>query len=84
MVVYERVREILIDQLAVKADLVKLESNLSKDLGADSLDGVQIVSSIEERFDIEIANDEVMAIATVGDLVNLVEKKVQMKSPSSS
>ena len=68
--VFEKVREIICDQLDVAEDDVTMESNIADDLGADSLDVVELMMSIEEEFDIgEISEEEAATIKTIGDLV---------------
>ncbi|MGI5965334.1 MULTISPECIES: acyl carrier protein [Anaerotruncus] len=71
--VFEKVREILVDQLDVEEDAVTMEANISNDLGADSLDIVDLVMSLEEEFDCEIPDEEIENIKTVGDIVKYIE-----------
>lgn len=71
--VFEKVREILVDQLDVEEDVVTLEANIANDLGADSLDIVDLVMSLEEEFDCEIPDEEIENIKTVGDIVHYLE-----------
>ena len=73
--VFEKVKQIIIDQLDVEEDKVTLDANIQEDLGADSLDIVDLVMSFEEEFDIEIPDDQVESIKTVGDVVKFVEEK---------
>lgn len=73
--IFEKLKEIVADQLDVDADKVTMESNITEDLGADSLDTVDLVMSIEEVFDIEIPDEAVEKIKTVGDIVNYIESK---------
>ena len=75
--VFDKVKEIIIDQLDVEEDKVTAEASITEDLGADSLDVVDLVMSIEESFDIEIPDEEVENIKTVGDIVKLIDKKTQ-------
>ena len=63
--VEERVKKIIVDQLGVKAEDVKLESNFIDDLGADSLDTVELVMAFEEEFELEIPDEEAEKITTV-------------------
>ena len=67
--VFEKVRELLVDQLDVEEDVVTMEANIQSDLGADSLDIVDLVMSLEEEFDCEIPDEEIENIKTVGDIV---------------
>ena len=69
----EKVRELLVDQLDVEEDVVTMEANIQSDLGADSLDIVDLVMSLEEEFDCEIPDEEIENIKTVGDIVKYIE-----------
>lgn len=73
--VFEKVKSIIVDQLDVEEDKVTMDANIQDDLGADSLDVVDLVMSFEEEFDIEIPDDQVENIKTVGDVVNYIESK---------
>lgn len=72
--VFEKVRDILCQQLDVEENDVTMESNLIEDLGADSLDLVDTVMSLEDEFDIEVPDSAVEEIKTVGDIVAYIEK----------
>ncbi|MFM7229299.1 MAG: acyl carrier protein [Cyanobacteriota bacterium] len=72
---FEKVREIVAEQLSVDAAEVKEESNFQNDLGADSLDTVELVMALEEAFDIEIPDEAAEKIATVGDAVTYILDK---------
>jgi acyl carrier protein len=70
---FEEVKEVIVDTLSCDADKVTLEANIFDDLGADSLDAVELNLALEERFDVTI-DEEVMAqIKTVGDIVEYLE-----------
>ena len=71
--VFEKVREILVDQLDVDEDAVTMEASIQNDLGAYSLDIVDLVMSLEEEFDCEIPDEEIENIKTVGDIVKYIE-----------
>ena len=71
--VFEKVRSILCQQLDVEEDKVTMESKLIDDLNADSLDLVDLLMSLEDEFDVEVPDEEVENIKTVGDLVNYIE-----------
>lgn len=71
--VFDKIRDIIVEQLSVDQSLVTMETNLMKDLEADSLDAVEIIMGIEEEFGIEIPDDEAEKFQTVGDLVKYVE-----------
>ena len=68
--VEERVVDIVAEQLGVDKDKIKRESNFVNDLGADSLDTVELVMELEEEFDINIADDAAEKIQTVGEAVD--------------
>ena len=74
--VFEKVKEILCDQLDVDAKDVTMEASITEDLGADSLDIVDLVMSLEEDIDIEVPDEEVESIKTVGDIVRYIEQSV--------
>ena len=71
--VFEKVRDILVDQLDVDEDTVTMEASITADLGADSLDVVDLLMSIEDEFEVEIPDGEVENIKTVGSLVEYIE-----------
>jgi acyl carrier protein len=73
--VFDKVKAILVDQLDVDEDAVTMESSISDDLGADSLDVVDMVMSLEEEFDVEIPDEEIESMKTVGDIVKYIEAK---------
>ncbi len=74
--VFDKVRDIIVDQLDVDEDKVKMEASITDDLGADSLDVVDLVMSLEEEFDIEIPDEQVENVKTVGDIVKYIEENV--------
>lgn len=74
--VFEKVRSIIMDQLDVEEDKVTMDAVIQDDLGADSLDIVDLVMSFEEEFDIEIPDDQVENIKTVGDIVKYIEENI--------
>ncbi|MBQ7071577.1 MAG: acyl carrier protein [Ruminococcus sp.] len=75
--VFDKVSEIIVDQLECEKDEVTMEASITEDLGADSLDVVDLVMSIEESFDVEIPDEDVEGIKTVGDIVKYIESKVE-------
>ena len=74
--VFDKIREIIVEQLQVDEDEITLETNLMKDLSADSLDAVEIIMAIEEEFDLEIPDEEAEKFQLVGDLVKYVDEKL--------
>lgn len=77
IVVFDKIKAILVDQLDVEEDLVKMNASISDDLGADSLDIADIVMSLEEEFDIEVPDEALANIKVVGDIVKYIEDKVE-------
>ncbi len=75
MALIDDIKEVVVEQLSVSADEVKDDAKFVEDLGADSLDVVELVMALEEKFDIEIPDDEAEKIATVSDVVAYVESK---------
>ncbi|MBP1536871.1 MAG: acyl carrier protein [Ruminococcus sp.] len=75
--VFDKIKSIIVDQLDADENEVTMEANIQDDLGADSLDVVDLVMSIEENFDIEIPDEDVENIKTVGDIVKYIEAKVE-------
>jgi len=74
MAIFDDVKEVVVEQLNVNADDVKEDSKFVDDLGADSLDVVELVMALEEKFDIEIPDEDAEKIATVGDAVKFIEE----------
>lgn len=75
--VFEKVKTILCDQLDLEEEKITMESSITEDLGADSLDVVDMVMSLEEEFDVEIPDEEVEHIKTVGDIVKYIEDNAE-------
>ena len=71
--ILEKVKEVIIEQLAVEDDAIKLETSFIDDLGADSLDIVEIIYGLEEAFDMQIPDSEAEKISTVGDVVEYIK-----------
>ncbi len=71
--VFERVQKIIVEQLGVEADKVTLEASFREDLGADSLDLVELIMAFEEEFGGEISDEEAQSIRTVGEAVNYLK-----------
>ena len=72
--IFDEIKDIIIDQLQVEESEVTMDTNLMKDLSADSLDAVEIIMAIEEEYGIEIPDDDAETFQTVGDLVKYVEE----------
>ncbi len=75
--IFEKVKDIIADQLSVEASEVTEKTAFVDDLGADSLDIVELVMALEESFGIEISDEDAEKIVTVGDAVNYIESKKQ-------
>ena len=75
--VFDRVKKVVVEQLSVDEALVKPEASFTGDLGADSLDNVELVMAFEEEFGTEIPDDEAEKIATVQDAVNYIEANLK-------
>jgi acyl carrier protein len=71
----ERVKDIIVDQLGVSADQVTAEAKFVEDLGADSLDTVELVMALEEEFDVEVPDDEAEKLQAVKDVVDFITSK---------
>jgi len=74
MAVEERVKSIIVEQLGVDADEVTPEASFVEDLGADSLDTVELIMAFEEEFGVEISDDEAEKIRKVKDAVDYIER----------
>jgi acyl carrier protein len=72
-----KVRDIIVEQLGVNADQVTLEAKFIEDLGADSLDTVELVMAFEEEFGIEVPDEAAEKLLTVGDVVRYIEDRQQ-------
>mgnify|MGYP000914066998 CR=1 FL=1 len=71
---FEKVKEILLENLGCSEEDIKLESNLIEDLGADSLDIVELSLALEENFDITVADEDFEKLKTVGAIVEYIER----------
>ena len=71
--VFEKIRAILSEQLDLEEDDITMESNIAEDLGADSLDVVDLIMAIEDEFEIEVPDEEIKNVKTVGDVVNYID-----------
>ena len=73
MAIEDKVKEIIVEQLGVNADQVTSEASFIEDLGADSLDTVELVMELEEEFDINIPDESAEKIQTVGEAISHIE-----------
>lgn len=76
--IFEKVKERISDILGVDADEVNMEASFMDDLGADSLDIVELIMALEEEFEIEIPDEEAEKIQTVGDVVDYIKEHTDM------
>ena len=74
MTTFDKVRDIVVEQLGVEADEVAIDSTFIDDLGADSLDIVELIMAFEEEFNIEIPDEAAEKIKTVQDVVNYIDQ----------
>ena len=74
--VFEKVKAIIVEQLGVVESSVDMEASFIDDLGADSLDIVELVMALEEEFDIEIPDADAEKVVTVGDVVDYIKENV--------
>lgn len=75
--VESRVKEIIATQLGIEVDEIVSDASFVEDMGADSLDIVELIMAMEEEFALEISDDEAEKLVTVQDTINYVERKIQ-------
>ncbi len=80
MSVEERVKKVAAAVLKVNLEDIKTESNFARDLGAESMKSIELVAAFEAEFDIEMDEDEALAVQTVGDAVAFIEKAIEEQS----
>lgn len=76
MDIFEKVKAIIVEQLGVESKAVTKDASFIDDLGADSLDVVELIMRLEEEFKIEVPDEDAEKIMTVGDVVEYIEKKI--------
>lgn len=74
---FEKVKTLLAKQLNIKSDKIAKESKILEDLGADSLDVVELLMTLEDEFGITVSDEEAVSLKSVNDIVTLIEKKTQ-------
>lgn len=75
--VFDKVKKIFSEQLEVDESIITPEASITSDLGADSLDLIDLAMSIEDEFEIELSDDAIEHIKTVGDMVNYIEERIE-------
>ncbi|MFZ2937219.1 MAG: acyl carrier protein [Candidatus Omnitrophota bacterium] len=80
MSLFEEIQEVICEQLKAKPEEVKLETSFIDDLGADSLDSIELIMALEEKFNIEIPDDAAEGMNTVDDVIRYVAKKTNLDS----
>ncbi|EPZ1013935.1 acyl carrier protein [Campylobacter coli] len=73
MATFDDVKAVVVEQLSIDADAVKMESKIIEDLGADSLDVVELIMALEEKFEIEIPDSDAEKLIKIEDVVNYIE-----------
>ena len=74
--IFEKIKNIIVEQLGVVETSVTLDASFIDDLGADSLDIVELIMALEEEFDIEIPDEDAEKVVTVGDVVDYIKENV--------
>lgn len=74
---FEKIRATIASQLSIDEEEIKMESSFMNNLGADSLDIVELIMALEEEYDIEIPDEDVEKIATVGDVVEYIKSRFE-------
>ena len=72
--VFEKIKEIIIDELGIDESKITMDARFREDLGADSLDAVEIIMQIEEEFGVEINEDVIQDMKVIGDIVKYIEE----------
>lgn len=75
--VFEKIKKILAEQLDVDAEELSMDTKIAEDLGADSLDVVELLMSIEDEFDVEIPDDEIENLKTIGNVVEYITNNME-------
>ena len=74
--VFDKIKEILVEQLDVDEDSITMDTNILDDLGADSLDVVELISTLEDEFNIIITDERIRELSTVKDVVEFIESLI--------
>jgi acyl carrier protein len=71
--VFDQVKDIIVKELGVSADKITLQARISEDLGADSIDAVELIMKLEDTFNVSVSDEQAQSIKTVNDIVKLLE-----------
>lgn len=74
--VFDKIKQMLAEQLDVDEESLTVDTYIAEDLGADSLDVVELLTSIEEEFDVEIPDEEIEELKTIGDVVEYIQNNM--------
>lgn len=74
---FDKVKKLLAEQLSIGVETISLESRVIEDLGADSLDVVEMLMVLEDEFNVTVSDEESLTLKTVGDIVNLIDSKTK-------
>ncbi|MBQ3920368.1 MAG: acyl carrier protein [Oscillospiraceae bacterium] len=74
--IFDKVKDLVVEVLSADADALSLTTDISADLGADSLDVVDLIQALEDEFGIDIPDEDAQKIKTLGDIVSYIEEKV--------
>lgn len=76
---FDKIKELLAEQLNIPADKITMESRVIEDLGADSLDVVEMLMTLEDNFNVTVSDEESVNLKTIGDIVKLIDSKSKGK-----
>lgn len=76
--IFEKLKSLIVDQMGVPESSVTLDASFEEDLGADSLDTFELIMGLEEAFDIEMPEEDLVDMKTVGDVVNYLQRKLDL------
>jgi len=74
--VFEKIKKLILNEIKIDEAKITMDAKFDEDLGADSLDAVEMVMGVEDEFDIKLSDEEMQSLKTVGDLVRIVETKI--------
>lgn len=76
--IFEKLKSLIVDQLSVPESSITMDANFEEDLGADSLDVFELIMGLEEAFNIEIPEEDLEGMKTVGDVVNYLQRRLDL------